>query len=103
VAVVLAGFAVGAWGMVRPFAGLIRSRRPGAVAAAGVAPGDLVADFLVLAIALNVVAFLIEVPITNVYSAHEIGPVLALGAALAGRTLGSRIPARRHADGAAAR
>ena len=43
----------------------------------------------------------------NIYSAHEIGPVLALGAALAGRVLGSLVaarrgPARRRAVGAAA-
>ena len=30
----------------------------------------------------------------NIYSAHEIGPVLALGAALAGRVLGSLVADR---------
>ena len=93
VAVVLAGFCFGAWGLVRPFARLARSRRLGAAAAA--TPGDLVADFLVIAIAANCAAFVLEVPMQNVYAAHEIAPVLSLGAALAGRTLGSRIYGRR--------
>jgi hypothetical protein len=87
VAVVLAGCAVALWGLLRPFAQLAWPRRFGAAAA----PGDLVADFLVIAIAVNCAAFLLEVSMTNVYSAHEIGPVLAFGAALAGRTLGGRI------------
>jgi hypothetical protein len=93
VAVVLAGFAVAVWGLVRPFAARALPRRfwPGAAGT----PGDLVADILVIAIAANFAAFLLEVPMSNVYSAHEIGPVLSLGAALAGRTLGSRIYARR--------
>jgi hypothetical protein len=54
---------------------------------------DLIADVLVIAVAANVAAFLTVVPITNVYSAHEIGPVLALGAALAGRMLGGPVAA----------
>ena len=87
VAVVLVGCAVALWGLLRPFAQLALPRRFGAAAA----PGDLVADFLVIAIAANCAAFVLEVPMTNVYAAHEIGPVLAFGAALAGRTLGSRI------------
>jgi len=86
VAVVLAGFVVGLWGLLRPFAQLAWPRRFGAAV-----PGDLVADFLVIAIVVNCVAFVLEVPMTNVYAAHEIGPVLVFGAALAGRTLGSRI------------
>jgi hypothetical protein len=93
VAVVLAGFCFGAWGLVRPFVRLARSRRLGAAAAA--TPGDLVADFLVIAVAANCAAFVLEVPLQNAYSAHEIAPVLSLGAALAGRTLGSRIYGRR--------
>ena len=44
-----------------------------------------------IAIAANCAAFVLEVPLQNLYSAHEIAPVLSLGAALAGRTLGSRI------------
>jgi len=93
VAVVLAGFCLGAWGLVRPFVRLARARRLGAAAAA--TPGDLIADFLVIAVAANCAAFVLEVPLQNAYSAHEIAPVLSLGAALAGRTLGSRIYGRR--------
>jgi hypothetical protein len=93
VAVVLAGFCFGAWGLVRPFVRLARSRRLGMAAAA--TPGDLIADFLVIAVAANCAAFVLEVPLQNAYSAHEIAPVLSLGAALAGRTLGSRIYGRR--------
>ena len=93
VAVVLAGFCYGVGGLVRPFVRLAWSRRLGAAAAA--APGDLTADFLVIAIAANCAAFVLEVPLQNAYSAHEIAPVLSLGAALAGRTVGSRIYGRR--------
>ena len=89
VAAVLAAFVIAAWSLLRPFAGLVVPRFRGAGA------GDLVSDFLVLAIAANCAAFVLEVPMANVYSAHEIGPVLSLGAALAGRTLGSRILGRR--------
>src|SRR5690349_10270593 len=63
VAVVLAGFVVGLWGLLRPFAQLAWPRRFGAAA-----PGDLVADFLVIAIVVNCVAFVLEVPMTNVYA-----------------------------------
>ncbi|HEX9042831.1 MAG TPA: hypothetical protein VF838_17745 [Trebonia sp.] len=74
VAVVLAAVAVAAWRLIRP------SRS---------APlGDLAADVLVLAVVVNIAAYLFVVPIDNIYSAHEIGPVMALGAALAGRMLG---------------
>ena len=74
VALVITAVAFAAWRLVRP------SRT---------APlGDLVADVLVLAVVVNVAAYLLFVPIDNIYSAHEIGPVLALGAALTGRMLG---------------
>jgi hypothetical protein len=92
VAVVLAAFAVAVWGLARPFAALAWPRRFGPAA-----PGDLVADVLVLAIAANLAAFLLEVPMKDTYVSHEIGPVLAFGAALAGRTLGGRILGRRDA------
>src|SRR3984885_13169674 len=92
VAVALAGFGFGVWCLLRPFARLARARRLGAAA---VAPGDLVTDFLVIAIAANCAAFVLEVPIENIYSSHAIAPVLALGAALAGRTLGSVVYGRR--------
>ena len=92
VAVALAGFGFGVWCLLRPFARLARASRLGAAA---VAPGDLVTDFLVIAIAANCAAFVLEVPIENIYSSHEIAPVLSLGAALAGRTLGSVVYGRR--------
>ena len=93
VAIVLASFAVAAWGMVRRLAGLVRPPLAGADAS----PGDLVTDFLVIGIAASFAAFLLEVPMDNDYTSHEIAPVLAFGAALAYRTLGSRILGRRAA------
>jgi hypothetical protein len=73
-AVVIAAVIFAAWRLVRP------SRS---------APlGDLVADVLVLAVVVNIAAYLLFVPIDNIYSAHEIGPVLGLAAALTGRMLG---------------
>jgi hypothetical protein len=96
VAIVLVSFAVAGWGMVRRFAGLVRPRLAGAEAS----PGDLVADFLVIGIVASFAAFLLEVPMDNDYTSHEIAPVLAFGAALAGRTLGSRILGRRAGSGA---
>ncbi len=50
--------------------------------------GDLVADLLVVAIAANVAAYFFFYEIKHIYAAHEIGPVVSLGAALAGRMLG---------------
>jgi hypothetical protein len=50
--------------------------------------GDLVADFLVLAVVVNIAAYLAFVRPVNIYSAHEIGPAVSFGAALAGRMLG---------------
>jgi hypothetical protein len=49
---------------------------------------DLVTDFLVIAVVINVLAYFGAFRITNIYAAHEIGPVLPLGAALAGRAFG---------------
>src|SRR6185437_10919283 len=95
VAIVLAGFAVAVCGLLRRLARLARPGRPGPAARTGGVPGDLVADILVIAVAANVAAYLLEVPLLDLYTAHEIGPVLALGAALAGRVLGSRVLARR--------
>jgi hypothetical protein len=63
-----------------------------------------VAGFLVLAVVVNVAAYLAFVVPGNIYAAHEIGPVAAFGAALAGRVLGGpllrvriarRVPGRR--------
>jgi hypothetical protein len=74
VAVVIAAVIFAAWRLIRP--------------ARGAPLGDLVADVLVLAVVVNIAAYLFVVPINNIYSAHEIGPVLGLGAALTGRMLG---------------
>jgi hypothetical protein len=49
---------------------------------------DLVADLLVVAIVANIAAYFVVYQIEHVYEAHEIGPVVSLGAALAGRLLG---------------
>src|SRR6201999_2312901 len=71
--------------------------------------GDLVADFLVLAVLVNVAAYVAFVVPNNIYAAHEIGPVAAFGAALAGRVLGGPLlrvrvtrPARAGRPGKAA-
>ena len=74
-------------------AAAVRAARPAAVAPAGPAGtgGDLVADILVIAIAANCAAFVLEVPMADIYVSHEIAPVASLGAALAGRVLGGRI------------
>jgi len=93
VAVVFFGVVLAVWRLARPGARLLPWRSRGAGDAA--APGDLIADVLVLAVAANFVAFVIESPKPNIYTAHEIGPVLSLGAALAGRTLGGLIAGRR--------
>jgi hypothetical protein len=74
VAVVIAGVAFGAWRLLVP----ARAARA----------GDLVADFLVVAVVVNIAAYFVFVQPYNIYTAHEIGPVLSLGAALAGRVLG---------------
>ena len=50
--------------------------------------GDLVADFLVLAVLVNVAAYAAGVQYNDIYAAHEIGPVVSFGAALAGRMFG---------------
>ena len=101
VAVVVFGVVLAVWRLVWPGARLLPWRSRGAGEAAA-QPGDLIADILVLAMAANFAAFLIEVPKENIYSAHEIGPVLGLGAALAGRTVGSLIVGRRARRGQAA-
>jgi hypothetical protein len=97
VAVVLAAVALAAWRLVVPGARLVPWQFRGASrsddAAAG-GTGDLITDFLILAIGANFAAFLIEVPMENIYAAHEIGPVLSFGAALAGRVIGSLVAAR---------
>jgi hypothetical protein len=74
----------------------------GDTAAGATQAGDLIADILVLAVVVNCAAFLFLVPMENIYSSHEIGPVLALGAALAGRVIGTMVAARRGSGDAAA-
>jgi hypothetical protein len=74
VAVVIAAVAFAVWRLLGP----VRAARA----------GDLVANFLVLAVLLNVAAYFVFVQPYNIYTAHEIGPVASLGAALTGRMLG---------------
>jgi hypothetical protein len=85
-ALVVAAVAVAAWGLFATLARLARSRSDGPADA--FAAGDPVADVTVVAIVVCVAAFLLAFRIANIYSAHEIGPVLSLGAALAGRRFG---------------
>jgi hypothetical protein len=58
------------------------------VADAAAAPADLVTGVLLLAVVANLALYVFMYPDRNIYDEHEIGPVLALGAALAGRQLG---------------
>jgi hypothetical protein len=74
---VLAALVLGSWRLVRT----LGWRGPSAAA-------DLVADVLVVSIVANIAAYFLFYQIKNVDQAHEIGPVLSLGAALAGRLLG---------------
>jgi hypothetical protein len=98
VAIVATGLAVGVWRLIRPR--LATAAFPGASADTAVAragsdvarpPGDLITGVLVFAILANFAAFFVTIKIDGVFAAHEIGPVLALGAALAGRTLGEAL------------
>ncbi len=74
VAVVIAAVAFAVWRLLVP----VRAARA----------GDLVANFLVLAVLVNIAAYFVFVQPYNIYTAHEIGPVASLGAALTGRMLG---------------
>jgi hypothetical protein len=74
VAVVIAAVAFAVWRLAAP----ARAARA----------GDLIASFLVLAVLVNIAAYFVFVKPYNIYTAHEIGPVASLGAALAGRMLG---------------
>jgi hypothetical protein len=72
------------------------SRARGAhAAAAAPAAADLVTSLLLLAIVCNLALYVFMYPDRNIYDEHEIGPVLALGAALAGRQLGGPLLALR--------
>jgi hypothetical protein len=95
VAIVAAGLVAGGWRLIRPpraataasgGASAGTAARPGSRIAR--TPGDLIAGVLVLAILANFAAFFITIKVGGVFAAHEIGPVLSLGAALAGRMLG---------------
>ena len=95
VAIVATGLVAGAWRLIRPR--LATGAFPGASADTAVAraasdvarpPGDLITGVLVFGILANFAAFFVTIKIDGVFAAHEIGPVLALGAALAGRMLG---------------
>jgi hypothetical protein len=72
VALVLGAVAVAAWRLLRYLGGR----------------GELAADVLVIAVVANVAGYFLGFRIPNIYAAHEIGPVLSLGAALAGRIAG---------------
>jgi hypothetical protein len=96
-ALVLTAVAAAAWGLAGSLVWLARARADGRAdvgadpdggRADGFAVGDLVSDVIVVAIVVNVASYLVAFRISNIYSAHEIGPALALGAALAGRRLG---------------
>ena len=52
-------------------------------------------SLLLLAIVCNLALYVFMYPDRNIYDEHEIGPVLALGAALAGRQLGGPLLALR--------
>ncbi len=70
----------------------------GASAASAAAPADLVSGLLLLAIVANLALYVVMYPVTSIFAEHEVDPVLALGAALAGRQLGgplARLCARR--------
>jgi hypothetical protein len=74
VALVLVAVAFAAWRLLVP--------------GRGARAGDLVANFLVLAVLVNVAAYFAFIRPVNIYDAHEIGPVASFGAALTGRMLG---------------
>jgi hypothetical protein len=86
-ALVVAAVVVAAWGLLRTLAWLARGSSGGPDG--GVfAAGDLVADVTVVAVVICVATYFTLFKLNNIYAAHEIGPVLSLGAALAGRRFG---------------
>jgi len=92
-ALVVAAVVVAAWGLARTLARLARARaRAGgqgdAFTADAFSAGDLVADVLVVSIVVCTAAYALAFKLTNIYAAHDLGPVLSLGAALAGRRFG---------------
>jgi hypothetical protein len=94
VALVVVAVVVTGWRFTRSLGtrgGQSRARRP-----------DLVAESLAAAVVINVIAYIAAFRLTNIYQAHEIGPVLAFGAALAGRQLGGPLLRARLAPALAA-
>jgi hypothetical protein len=92
-ALVVAAVVVAAWGLARTLARLARAHARGggqgdAFAADAFSAGDLVADVLVVSIVVCTAAYALAFKLTNIYAAHDMGPVLSLGAALAGRRFG---------------
>src|ERR1700691_1393366 len=97
-ALVVAAVVVAAWGLLRTLAWLARGGPGGPDGAGGVAgaggrggvfaAGDLVADVTVVAVVICVATYFTLFKLNNIYAAHEVGPVLSLGAALAGRRFG---------------
>ena len=92
-ALVVAAVVVAAWGLARTLARLAQARtRAGgqgdACTADAFSAGDLVADVLVVSIVVCTAAYALAFKLTNIYAAHDMGPVLSLGAALAGRRFG---------------
>jgi hypothetical protein len=97
-ALVVAAVVAAAWGLLRTLTWLWRAGSAGSSGSDGsgglagsggrggaFAAGDLVADVAVVAIVICVATYFTLFKLNNIYSAHEIGPVLSLGAALAGR------------------
>jgi hypothetical protein len=66
-------------------------------------PPDLVSELLVAAIAASIAVYLVVYPVGSVMVGHEVGPVLALGAALAGRLLGGPLALALRSDSWTAR
>jgi len=99
-ALVLAAVALAGWRLVRS----LGSRGPDGTAGPGRPgrPDDLVSGLLVVAIVLNVAAYFFLLRLTNTYATHQIGPVVTLGAALAGRQLGGPLLRARLAPAVAA-
>jgi hypothetical protein len=81
VALVLIAIVLALWQLLRTLARAIPLHD-------GEGARDLVADVLAVAIVANVAAFPLVFRLSNIYTAHELGPVLGLAAALAGRMLG---------------
>jgi hypothetical protein len=89
-ALVVGAVAAAAWGLARTLAWLARasSRAGSGGRADAFAAGDLVADVLAVSIVVCLAAYCLAFRLTNIYAAHDMAPVLSLGAALGGRQFG---------------